>query len=114
LDNGDKLYMARRRNREIFRGGQPTISDAMREGIAAWAIDEVHLISIRARGFKLIGVRVIDIGDLYLAPLSRYFDRKLYKIHDYTGIGRGGSRQRLLGIQHFTCRKGIVSLSATL
>jgi hypothetical protein len=112
LDNGERLYTARRKHREIFRSGKQSISGAMQEEIAAWAIDELLLVNLRAKKVKFIGVRVVDTGSLYLTRLETFFDRTKYRVRDYTGIGRGGSRQRYVPLQHFLLKKGRVELNA--
>ena len=110
MDDGRKAYFARRKHREIYRGGKSSISGAMKEEVAAWAIDETLLMSLRAKSIEFIGVRVEDTGDIYLARMSLYFDRKVFKTIDFIGIGRGGSRQRIVPISKFTLRKGAVAL----
>jgi hypothetical protein len=112
LDDGRVIYLARRQHRHIFRSGKASISGAMSEGEAAWAMDESTLYSLRARGIEVIGVRVTDTGDLYLTRLKDFFDHKKAHLRDYTGIGRGGSRQRYLGLQHFALKRGRVELNA--
>src|SRR3981081_3734233 len=112
LDTGDKLYLARRKHREIYRSGKQSISGAMQEEIAAWAIDELLLVNLRAKKVKFIGVRVVDTGDFYLTKLEVFFNRKCFKLRDYTGVARGGSRQRYVPLQHFLLKKGRVELNA--
>lgn len=106
LDSGELIYLARRTHAQIFRSGHISISGAMTDGDAAWAMDEQTLYSMRARGITKIGVRVIDTGDLYLGNLKDFFDHTKAVLRDYTGIGRGGSRQRYLGLQHFAFKRG--------
>jgi hypothetical protein len=112
LDDGRVIYLARRRHAHIFRSGKSSISGAMSEGEAAWAMDERTLFSLRARGIEVVGVRVTDTGDLYLARAKDFFDVKKAHLRDYTGIGRGGSRQRYLGLQHFAFKRGHAQLDA--
>jgi len=110
LADGQTIYLARRRHREIFRGGFASISGGMTEGVAAWALDEITLYGLKAKGVQIVGVRVVDTGCLYVTRLANYFDLKKAKIRDYTGIGRGGARQRYLPLQHFAHRRGEVAL----
>lgn len=114
LDTGEKIYLAKRKHAEIFRSGRTSISEAMAEHAASWAIDEIMLFNLRAKGVTKIGVRVIDTGDLYLTDLATYFDRKKFKLRDYTGVGRGGSRQRYVPLEHFDLTKGVVDLSESM
>ena len=110
--SGHVCYFARRRHREIFRTGHSTISGAMTDDVAAWAIDEALLFSLRAKGVKLIGVRVIDTGEAYITNMKVFFDRASYKMRDYTGVGRGGSPQRFVPLQYFRLKKALVDLNA--
>lgn len=114
LDTGVKLYLARRKHREIFRSGRSSISGAMTDAVAAWAIDEKLLFGLRVKGITFVGVDVIDTGDRYVTRLSTWFDRKTSALRDYTGIGRGGSRQRYVHLQHFQKLSGIARMPATL
>ena len=113
LDDGRLIYLARRTHAHIFRSGHMSISGAMTDGEAAWAMDETTLYSLRARGITIVGVRVIDTGDLYLAMMKDFFDFRKAKVRDYTGIGRGGSRQRYLALQHFAFKKGSMAIAVT-
>jgi len=114
LADGTKVYLARRRHAEIFRSGRSSISGAMSENAAAWAIDQVMLFNLRAKGVSQIGVRVIDTGDVWLTDISSYFDRKKYKEHNYTGVGRGGSLQRYVPLQHFKLEAAPINLELSL
>lgn len=109
LDTGEVIYVARRKHRHIFRAGRISISGAMDDGEAAWAIDERHLFTLRAKGIKRLGVQVEDTGDFYLANVADFFDHKKSALRDYTGVGRG-ERQRYLRLQHFECAKARVNL----
>jgi len=111
LDDGRVIYLARRKHAQIFRGGRSSISEGMTDGEAAWALDEITLYGLRAKGIQIVGVRVIDTGDVYLTRLAFFFDLKKANIKDYTGIGaKGGTRQRYLPLQHFVFRRGEVAL----
>lgn len=110
LDTTQKIYLAQRKNREIFRGGKASISGAMSEELAAWAIDEDLLVKLRVKGVFFVGVRVIDTGDLYLTRLRTFTDPKTSKLRDYTGVGRGGSRQRYVVFKHFALKKAVATI----
>jgi len=99
---GVVVYIARRRHKEIFRTGEATISDAMRKGIACWAIDVETLSLCRIKGVKYVGVKVIDQGSLYLTTLDR-FTRASVKNY----ASRGGSLQRYLELDEFKAVKTI-------
>jgi hypothetical protein len=108
LDSGEIVYAARRRHRHIFRSGRASISAAMEDGEAAWAIDETTLYMLRTKGVKRVAVRVEDTGDIYLTALASFFDLRKARVKDYSD--RGGSRQRYLPLDHFTFQRGRVTL----
>lgn len=108
LPDGRQAYLAYRKTKEIFRSGEKTISDAIRKGIACWAIDEETLLIMRAKGIKYIGVLCRDTGDKYLTALSLFFDPKAIRIYNYES--RGGALQRYLPLQRFRRRTGSVSV----
>jgi hypothetical protein len=111
LDDGSVIYLAKRKHAQIFRSGHMSISSAMTEGEASWALDERTLYALRARGIKVVGVRVTDTKDLYLAELKDFFDHTKAVARDYTGFGKGGARQRYLKLQHFTFTRGSVTMA---
>ena len=78
--------------------------------VCGWAIDQTTLITVRAKGCDFVGVRTIDTKDIYIAPISLWFDRKIFKEHNYEGIGNGGTLQRLLYLEHFVINKGKTEL----
>lgn len=105
---GQRCYLAYRRHGEIFRSGEKSISDAVRAGVACWAIDESTLLEMRAKGVRLIGVYVRDNGDIYLTHLNNFFDKSKAKLLNYES--RGGALQRYLPLQYFRVRFGKVSI----
>lgn len=96
---GVTIYIARRWHKEIFRTGEATISDAMRKGIACWAIDCDTLQLCKIKGAKFIGVKVRDQGTLYLTTVDNFYNPKHTSVKNYTQ--RGGSLQRFLPLDAF-------------
>ena len=109
-DDGTIVYYAKRKHREIFRGGCTSITDAITTGKAGWAIDEVTLLNMRAKRAAYIGVRV-DNGDSYITPISTYFTPGSFQSIDYEGVGRGGARQRVVLLSNFVKKAGAVPLA---
>lgn len=109
LSDGQIIYLARRKHAQVFRSGHATISSAMMVNEAAWAMDEVTLYNLRAKGVKVVGVRVTDTGDLYLTRLANFLDLKKAKMRDYSATG--GARQRYLPMEHFVHKRGTVELA---
>lgn len=103
MDSGEKIYMAYRKHCEIYRSGEMRLGDAMKKGVAAWAMDDETLQIMRAHGIKVVGVFVRDTGDRYVTDLANYFDKTKIKILNYAS--RGGALQRYLPLQHFKCRR---------
>jgi hypothetical protein len=106
--DGTRAYFASRRQSEIYRGGEATISDAQRSGKAAWALDDETLLAARARGCKIVGVIVKDTGDRYAARIEKWFDRGAVKFINYET--KGGSLQRCLALTEFTLVPGEIRL----
>lgn len=107
---GITIYIARRWFKEIYREGEPTISEAKRKGTAAWAIDHDVLQLCRIKGVKYVGVKLRDktVSGWYLTTLDNYYNRKVARHHNYTGVGRGGSAQAKVPLQEFKTRIKVV------
>lgn len=105
LPSGVKVYVAYRKISEIFRGGKKTISEAIREGCASWAIDEETLRERRLEGIKVVGVMCKEDDSLWLAPLEKFFDPTNARIMNYES--RGGALQRYLPLRMFKRKKSI-------
>jgi hypothetical protein len=99
LPSGERIYLAYRRLGEIFRAGKKSISEAVREGVAAWAIDEETLRERRLEGIKVVGVLCKESDDMWLAPIEKFFDPTYAKIMNYES--RGGALQRYLPLKEF-------------
>lgn len=104
LSDGREVYLAWRKQSEIFRSGEKTVSDAFAEGKAAWALDDETLLNLRLEGVELVGVLVKETLDIYVTHISKFFDRTLAKVMNYES--RGGALQRYLPIDHFAVTLG--------
>ena len=102
-EDGAKVYLAYRSRKEVFRAGEDCISDAVREGKAAWAIADATLLMLRARKIDFCGVRLKDTGDLWLTRTEHFFDRSKATVKNYTA--RGGALQRYLPMSYFRFRR---------
>ncbi|MCP1540002.1 hypothetical protein [Methylorubrum extorquens] len=103
LAGGQRVYLAYRKRKEIYRGGEQCISDAVREGKASWALDDATLLMLRARKIEFAGVLMKDTGDKWITRTELFFDRDKAKIMNFTG--RGGALQRYLPMEHFRFRR---------
>lgn len=104
LADGREVYLAWRKQEEIFRAGKKTVSDAVSESVASWAIDDETLLKLRREGVQIVGVLVRDTGDLYITTLSKFFTPGVAKVMDYES--RGGALQRYLPLTEFGVRYG--------
>lgn len=110
FEDGSKAYFERKKHKDINRGGESTISDAMTAGVAGWSIDANRLISMRARGATMIGVRVTDTKDVYLTTLKAFYDRKTSRQRIYDG-DRKGAEQRVCLLTAFKKREGVIRIA---
>lgn len=103
------LYVALRRHKEIYRDGEPSISEAVRSGKAGWAVDNTTLIEARSRGCAVLCVFVKDTGQLYYTHLSNFLPTSgCSKQIDWTG--RGGSSQRVVPLDRFWTKSAPIVL----
>ncbi|WP_456868382.1 hypothetical protein [Galbibacter sp. BG1] len=105
MPNGTNVYLAYRKLGEIFRSGKRNLSEAIREGVAAWAIDEETLRERRLEGIKVVGVLCKESDDIWLAPIERFFDTNHARIMNYES--RGGALQRYLPLKEFKRKTSI-------
>jgi hypothetical protein len=71
LSNGDLAYLARRWRGEIFCCGEPNISAAMALNKEEWAFDHDHLLELRLKKVKYVGVIERERGGMiYLTTLE--------------------------------------------
>ncbi|BBI61768.1 hypothetical protein HSBAA_30740 [Vreelandella sulfidaeris] len=87
LDTGQKVYMAYRKRSEIYRAGEVRVGEAIKKGVAAWAMDDDTLSMMRAHGITVVGVFVRDTGDRYVTKIDNYFDKTKIRILNYSARG---------------------------
>ena len=104
LPDKRRVYLAYRRLKEIFRSGEMSIVEAIRQGKAAWALDEETLLMLRAQGVVYAGVLVRETQDIFLTRTEAFFDKTKVKIMNYER--RGGALQRYLPLKFFRRRPG--------
>jgi hypothetical protein len=105
MKSGTKLYIANRRLNDLFLGKEKTISDAIRQGVAAWGIEDEILLQIRVEGVELVGVLCRENGDLWLTTLDTYFDPERHTQRSF-----GTSAQRCVLLKCFRRRSGRIRL----
>ena len=97
-DNGLKIYMALRSLGQIYREKEPSLSEAMRNGKACWAIDITTLMAARRKGCTVICIKTKNNG-IYFTKLGKFFDTSRTKVLDYSA--KGGSLQKTLPLTEF-------------
>ena len=111
LKDGTKVYLAKRSRKEIFICGKKTLSDAIRENIAEWAIDNDTLLRLRIQTVDYVGVCENQTGNVWLAPMSVWMDRDNFVYRNYEK--KGGALQRYMNHSHFEKIEGLKHLITT-
>lgn len=106
--SGGRYYQAYRRHNEIFRSGRGTLSAAVEDGTACWALDVVTLGRVKSQGVRLISVLVRETQDQYFTVIDAFYDPKKATVRNYEK--RGGALQRYLPLTHWKKVAGNVSL----
>lgn len=107
-DNGVKVYVAVRKHSDIYRARDGSLSSALREGTAGWALDVETLMMARRRGCAYIVVFVRRRKDLWVCRMADFLNTAKSQLVDWSG--RGGSSQRMLPLQYFAFREGVIRL----
>lgn len=108
LKNGQAVYLAFRKRKEIFRQGEKSIHEAMQKGLACWAIDFETLYEMKIKGVDYAGVWTRDDHSIYISRMENWFDDTKVKSFDYAS--RGGSFQKYLNLKYFTCLRNPVKI----
>lgn len=103
LPSGKEIYVAFRKQAEIFRSGEKSIADAMQKGVACWVIDNDTLIRLRIEGVYIVGVQTKETGDCWFAMLGDFLKAKMLNFEQ-----RGGALQRYLPFNAMTFLPGTV------
>ena len=107
LASGREVYLAFRKNGEMFRGGEKTIADAIQKNKASWAIDNDTLIQLRVEGVYLVGVLTNETNDLYISTMGEFLAAPILNYEN-----RGGALQRYLPLDRFIIQLGSVRKAA--
>lgn len=100
LSNGELAYLARRWRGEIFCCGEPNISAAMALNKEEWAFDHDHLLELRLKKVKYVGVIERERGGMiYLTTLDVCLNPACYTFRNYES--RGGALQHYVNHRHF-------------
>lgn len=108
MKDGREVYLAWRKQEEMFRGGEKNRSDALFLGKASWALDDDTLINLRLEGVALVGVLVKESGDIYVTNIDNFLDPTKAKVMNYEA--RGGALQRYLPVSDFSYKMGVTKM----
>lgn len=109
LNDGTKVYLAKRSRKEIFLCGKKTLSDAVRDHVAEWALDDETILRLRAEAVNYIGVCENTTGNVWIAPAATWMDRANFTYRNYER--RGGALQRYMNHDHFDKAEGLKHLT---
>ncbi|MER9176263.1 hypothetical protein NKH72_22045 [Mesorhizobium sp. M0955] len=92
--DGTHFYMALRKQEQTFRDGAKTVSHAVRDKQACWAIDVETIKMLRRREILDLAILNTTNGDLWISDVPTF---EAAPIRNYEGIGaKGGARQHYL------------------
>ncbi len=100
LSDGSRHFIAYMWRDDMFKGKQKSISDAVANGEAGWAIDADLLRQIRREGCSRIAIFLKDNADMYLTPLDSYFKDGEYEQVPWSREYR--QARRLVKLDKFT------------
>jgi hypothetical protein len=104
LASGTEVYMAWRKTKDIYRGGEKCLSNAVADGKASWSIDDETVRGRQMEGIRFIGVWNIETDDKFIAPIESFCDRTICKVTSFEG--RGGVLHRYLPFEYFRVSLG--------
>lgn len=98
------IYCAFRSPGDLFLDGKPgefrSIAQGLRDGRAAWAIDDATLRIAKRKGARFIAVYVKRLKWYFITPIETFDNPKFYYRRNYAS--RGGADQRYLSTQHWS------------
>ena len=107
LSDGRNVFLAWRKQSDIFKAGEKTNSEALVKHLAAWSIDYDILLNLRRTGINIVGVYVKDTNDFYITHISNFFNTRSKLIQPKKS---NGVLQRQLPIDFFALRLGETKL----
>lgn len=83
-ETGRLFYLAFLGQRDIFRCGEATISEAQRKGIACWYFQDETIIRMRVKKIDVIAIKVRETGDQYFIPFHQALKRPDFRLKGVT------------------------------
>lgn len=105
------VYVAFRKPKDLYKGtvGKfKTLTAAVQDETAAWAIDEATLRQCRTKDVKFVAVWVKQLGWLFMTNIQNYQDREKSYSRNYSS--RGGELQRFLPCKFFETRDTVLKI----
>lgn len=84
IDSGLRFYVATLGQRDIFRCGEATISEATRKGVACWQFNDETIISMRVRKIDVLAIKVRETGDQYFIRFADALKRPSFRLKGVT------------------------------
>ena len=75
LPDGKLVYIIERKHHQIYRAGKTTVNEATQEHIASWMLEHTVLRNLVKREIEYVIIFVMNTGEYYFAPLSRWQDK---------------------------------------
>lgn len=79
-----RLYVATLGQRDIFRCGETTISEAIRKGVACWQFNDEVIIGMRVRKIDILAIKVRETGDQYFIRFVDALKRPTFRLKGVT------------------------------
>lgn len=106
MSSGRTIFLAYKKQSEMYKTDERSLSGALIHEKAGWALDEETLLTLRIEKIDIVGVMVKETSDIYLTMLGHFNDSDKAKYANYTG--RGGGVLRFLPMKYFSKRAGTV------
>ncbi|MBO6507555.1 MAG: hypothetical protein JJ979_03555 [Roseibium sp.] len=104
MSNDQEVFLTHKRLADMHRGGEKTVSEAVRNHKATWGVDDDTLRILKTRGVKWIGVKARDTGSKWLTHISRFFDDEIVQ---KKLVQRGRMIERHLPLDAFRHRSSL-------
>lgn len=79
-DSGLIFYLAFMGQRDIFKSGHTTISEAIREGVACWWFSDETIIRLRVKKIDVLAIKVRETGDHHFIRFSDALKRPDFRL----------------------------------
>lgn len=106
MSSGEQIFLAFKKQSEMFKSDEFTLSGALIQDKAGWAIDDETLLTLRIEKIEIVGIVVKETRDIYLTRLENFTDHDKAVYGNYSG--RGGGVMRFLPSTYFSKNAGVI------